>query len=143
MLRRGNASEGPVYFKDIFIEYAVPTEEGDTPVYTSAIFTYKNNDLETFSIPKGVLILAEYNSDGTFNRAITKKFSKNEITEVLKKKNTADSETYEAQLGGILPDMTGAVRIDIPGYDATKTYQLMVWDSLSDMNSLFGVTASK
>ena len=89
------------------------------------------------------MILAEYNSDGTFNRAITKKFVKNEETVVLKKKNTADSETYEAQLGGILPDMTGAVRIDIPGYDATKTYQLMVWDSLSDMNSLFGVTASK
>lgn len=143
MLRRGATTEGPVYYKDIVFEKAVPTADGETPVYTSAIFTYENNSLETFSIPQGVLILAEYNSDGTFNRAITKKFAKNEQTYTLKKQNKPDSETYEGQVGGILPDTTGAVRIDIPGYDATKTYQLMVWDSLSDMNSLFGVTASK
>ena len=89
------------------------------------------------------MILAEYNSDGTFNRAITKKFAKNEQTYTLKKQNTANSETYEGQVGGILPDTTGAVRLDIPGYDSTKTYQLMIWDSVIGMNSLFGVTASK
>jgi len=143
MLRRGSSSEGPVYYKDIVFEKAVPTATGETPVYTSAIFTFENNSLETFSIPQGVLILAEYNSDGTFNRAITKKFAKNEQTYTLKKQNTADSETYEGQVGGILPDTTGAVRLDIPGYDSTKTYQLMIWDSVAGMNSLFGVTASK
>ena len=136
MLRRGSASEGPVYYKDIVFEKAVPTATGETPVYTSAIFTFENNSLETFSIPQGVLILAEYNSDGTFNRAITKSFAKAEAT--AKDKNGTDQ-----QIGGILPGTTGAVRLDIPGYDSTKTYQLMVWDSVIGMNSLFGVTASK
>lgn len=143
MLRRGSSSEGPVYYKDIVFEKAVPTATGETPVYTSAIFTFENNSLETLSIPQGTLILAEYNSDGSFNRAITKSFVKNAQTFTLKKQNTADSETYEGQVGGIIPDSTGAVRLDIPGYDSTKTYQLMIWDSVAGMNSLFGVTASK
>lgn len=136
MLRRGATAEGPVYYKDIFFEKAVPTADGETPVYTSAIFTYENNSLETFSIPQGVLILAEYNSDGTFNRAITKKFAKAEQT-------AKDKKDVDQQIGGILPDTKGAVRLDIPGYDSTKTYQLMIWDSVIGMNSLFGVTASK
>jgi len=143
MVRRGSSSEGPVYYKDIVFEKAVPTATGETPVYTSGIFTFENNSLETLSIPQGTLILAEYNSDGSFNRAITKPFVKNVQTFTLKKQNTANSETYEGQVGGILPGTTGAVRLDIPGYDATKTYQLMVWDSVIGMNSLFGVTASK
>ena len=128
---------------DIVFEKAVPTSTGETPVYTSAIFTFENNSLETFSIPQGTLILAEYNRDGSFNRVITKPFVKNEQTVTLKKENKADSATYEGHVGGILPDTTGSVRLDIPGYDSSKTYQLMIWDSLTGMNSLFGVTASK
>ncbi len=143
MLRRGSSSEGPVYYKDIVFEKAVPTASGETPVYTSGIFTFENNSLETLSIPQGTLILAIYNSDGSLYKAVTKSFVKNEQTFTLKKENKADSETYEGQVGGIIPDSTGAVRIDIPGYDSTKTYQLMIWDSLTGMNSLFGVTASK
>lgn len=143
LLRRGNSAEGPVYYKDVCMEAAVPTKAGETPVYTSAIFTYKNNSTETVSIPSGTLILAEYNSDGSFNRAITKPFAKNEQTVTIKKQNTADSATYEGKIGGILSGSTGTARIDIPGYDSSKTYQLMIWDSLTGMNSLFGITASK
>ncbi len=136
MLRRGAASEGPVYYKDIVFEKAVPTQTGETPVYTSGIFTFENNSLETFSIPQGVLILAIYNQDGSLYKAVTKPFVKNETTSV-------DKNNEEQLIGGIIPDSTGAVRIDIPGYDSTKTYQLMIWDSIIGMNSLFGVTASK
>lgn len=139
MVRRGSSDttkDGPVYYKNIVFEKAVPTESGETPVYTSAIFTFENNSLETFSIPQGVLILAEYNSDGSFNRAITKSFAKAEST-------VKDKDGNDKQIGGILPGTTGAARLDIPGYNATKTYQLMIWDSLMGMNSLFGVTASK
>lgn len=144
MLRRGSSTEGPVYYKDIVFEKAVETNTGETPVYTSGIFEYKNNTPNTtVSIPTGTLILATYNQDGSFVSAVTKRFSKTESTVTLKKTNTADSDTYEGKIGGIPSGTTGAARIDIEGYDSTKTYKLYVWDSLTGMNSLFGVTATK
>lgn len=136
LVRRGSSSEGPVYYKDIVIEKAVPTGAGETPVYTSGIFTYENNSLETVSIPQGTLILAIYNADGSLYKAVTKSFVKNETTAV-------DKNSVEQKIGGIVPDSTGAARIDIEGYDSTKTYELMIWDSVTGMNSLFGITASK
>lgn len=144
LLRRGSSSEGPVYYKDIVFEKAVPTETGETPVYTSAIFKYKNNSPKnTVSIPQGTLILATYNSDGSFVSAVTKSFAKQEQTATAYTDKNDKSTAYETQVGGILPGQTGAVRLDITGYDSSKTYKLYVWDSLIGMNSLFGVTASK